>query len=205
MKVKIVREIDIPFKALESYIKRVFGLTVTLSKKFDFSTVAELLDSVQWTNVLPVFIPQGVDNRRAVDSLFISGFKKRPYEEVGVMEYEGSEASEKPRLYLIESSVKPNVDTMGQSPDNLVKTGKLWLPLKGYAVALGFYNQITHNYLDSETLTWFPDETLPGVKSACVHWDPYGDSVGFHWRNSSYASLDMGARLAISVPLILKP
>ena len=69
MKVKISREMEVPLEAANAYIEKAFGLVVNLEKMFNFSVVPELFGSIQWTKVLPVFIPQGVDNRQAVDSL----------------------------------------------------------------------------------------------------------------------------------------
>lgn len=204
MEIIVLRKVSIPLEAAESYTKKAFGLVVKLSEMFDFSKVAELLGSVQWTKVLPVFIPQGVDNRRAVDSLVTVGFKK-PYEEEDVMQYKGSEGSDKPRLYLVNWSVRPDVDTMGVSPNNLVKMGKLWLPLKGYAIAQGLNYEVMSDYLDPETWNWFPGETLPGGRSVYGRWNPDDGVVRFYWGNSGYEFDCCGARLAIPVPLVLKP
>ncbi len=207
MKVKISREVEVPLEATEAYIKKVFGIVTNLEKMFRFSAVPELLGSVLWTKVLPVFIPQGVDNRQAVDSLVTVGFKNKPYEEVDVMKYEGSESSDKPRLYLVNFSARPDDNTMGQSPKNLMKTGKLWLPLKGYAVALGLYNQMTGEYLDVEDRSWFPGETLPDGYTANGSWDSAGcgNNVQFYWNDSDYEHTSYGSRLAIPVPLNLQP
>jgi hypothetical protein len=201
MKMKIVREINIPFEAMEDYTKKAFGLTVKLTEIFNLSTITELLGVVRWTGVLPVFIPQGVDNQRAVNSLVTAGHKK-PYEGVKVMRYAGSEGYDKPRLFLIESSIRPNKNTMRRLPNNLVNTGKLWLPLKGYVIAQGVFHQITEEYLDQETYTWFPGETLDGGRAADGSWSPDFSCVGFGWRDLNCGYEDYGARMAISVPLL---
>jgi hypothetical protein len=200
MKLKISREMEVPLEATEVYIKKAFGLVVNLKKMFNFSVVAELLYSVKWTKALPVFIPQGVDNRQAVDSLFTVGFTKKPDEEDDVMKYRWSEGSDKPRLYLVNFSARPDDDTMGVSPNNLVKTGKLWLPLKGYAVAQGLYNQMTGEYLDQRTWTWFPGETLPEGHTADGRWSPNYGQVIFGWYYSPFEGRGFGPRLAIPVP-----
>jgi len=207
MKVRVVtaRNAEVHIKAMEDYTKKAFGLEVHLAKIFNLSLIPSLLTTVSWTSVLPVFIPK-VNNRQAVDSLITGGFKnfkKKAYEVEDVMKYKESEASE-PRLLLIESSPRPNTDTMGVSPRNLVKTGKLWLPLKGYAIAQGLYHQMTREYLDPETWTWFPGEISVG-QTAYGDWDPsYGD-VRFYRRDSDFEYGYYGARLAIPVPLILQP
>lgn len=199
-----MREVEVLIEASEAYTKKAFGLTVKFSEMFNLSVIPDLLLAIQWTSVLPVFIPQGVDNRQAVNSLVTAGHKK-PYESVDVMQYKGSEASDKPNLYLIEHSVRPNADTMGWSPNNLVKTGKrkLWLPQKGYAIAQGLHHLVTSKYLDSETFTWFPGETLPGGRSAGGLWRSGLGGVRFDWADSAGECVLYGARLAIPVPLKL--
>lgn len=208
MKVRVVtaRNAEVHIKAMEDYTKKAFGLEVHLAKIFNLSLIPSLLTTVSWTSVLPVFIPK-VNNRQAVDSLITGGFKnfkKKAYEVEDVMKYKESEASE-PRLLLIESSPRPNTDTMGVSPRNLVKTGKLWLPLKGYAIAQGLYHQMTREYLDPETWTWFPSETLSDGQTALGRWLPDYGNVGFGRRGSDGEYGYYGARLAIPVPLILQP
>ena len=195
---KTVRGIEVSLEAMEKYAKKAFGLTVKLTEEFDFSAVFELLGSVQWTSVLPVFIPKGVDNRQAVDSLVIAGHKK-PHGEV--MKYKKSEAFDKHQLYFIENSSRPNVDTMGEWPGELVRLGKLWLPLKGYAVAQGLYNQITGEYLDPGTLTWFPGETLQDGEAAQGHFNSTFGFVSFPRSYSICGNGNGEARLAIPVPL----
>ena len=209
MKVRVVtaRNAEVHIKAMEDYTKKAFGLEVHLAKIFNLSLIPSLLTTVSWTSVLPVFIPK-VNNRQAVDSLITGGFKnfkKKAYEVEDVMKYKGSEASDQLRLLLIESSPRPNTDTMGVSPRNLVKTGKLWLPLKGYAIAQGLYHQMTKEYLDPETWTWFPSETLSDGRTAFGYWRPGYGNVGFGRRGSGYEDGYYGARLAIPVPLILQP
>ena len=208
MKVRVVtaRNAEVHIKAMEDYTKKAFGLEVHLAKIFNLSLIPSLLTTVSWTSVLPVFIPK-VNNRQAVDSLITGGFKnfkKKAYEVEDVMKYKESEASE-PRLLLIEASPRPNVDTMGVSPMKLVKTGKLWLPLKGYAIAQGLYHQMTREYLDPETWTWFPSETLSDGQTALGRWLPDYGNVGFGRRGSDGEYGYYGARLAIPVPLILQP
>lgn len=200
MNFTVSRQVAVEIEAMETYARLVFGLEVKVAEMFNLSVLPELLANVQGQSVLPVFLPAKLDNRQAVDSLTKAGFKK-PYKEVDVMQYLGSAGFEKPRLLLIENSARPSPDTMGMSPDSPVKTGKLWLPLKGYAIAQGLYHQLTDGYLDPETWTWFPGERLPDGGTARGSWLPDDGDVGFCWSNfSDYERGDAGSRLAIEVP-----
>ncbi len=199
MEVIVSRKAIVEIEAMETYAKKAFGLEVKLAEMFNLSAIPELLVQVDWTSVLPVFFPAKFDNRQAVNSLVTAG-RKKPYEEVDVMQYTGSAGSEKARLLLVENSPRPSPDTMGQSPDSLVKSGGLWLPIPGYAIAQGLRYQLTHDYLDPETWTWFPNERLPDGGSACGDWRPGSGDVWFSWGGSAGEYDDAGARLAIKVP-----
>lgn len=116
-------------------------------------------EEIPWKEIIAILLPPGIDNRQAVDSL--QKYDLAKWEETDVNRYSGHEASDKPRLFLMERNQRPTKSTMGKSPDALVKTGRLWLPLKAYALAFGQYYESTKQYLDSETWTWFPTERLP--------------------------------------------
>ena len=195
MKLEIKREVEIRLEIAETYTKKVFDLEVKLAEKFNFSAVPEVLSRVGWVNVLPIYIPQGVDNRQALTSLTKAGFQNASYEEVDVMKYTGSEASDKPRLLLIEHSARPNKSTMGQSANELVKTGKLWLPLKGYAIGMG---SLGEGSLDTETWTWFPGETLPDGGTANGLWYPSYRRARFYWNNPDNRNDNIGGREEVS-------
>ncbi len=199
MEVIISRKAVVEIEAMEAYARLALGLEVVLAEMFNLSVVPELLVQVDWVSVLPVFIPAKLNNRQAVDSLVTAGHQK-PYEGVDVMRYTGSAGSEKARLLLVENSPRPSPDTMGQSSDSLVKSGGLWLPIPGYAIAQGLRHQLTDDYLDPETCTWFPNERLPGGRAARGRWRPDCGNVRFYWGYSDCEDPSAGARLAIKVP-----
>lgn len=199
MKIIASRSVDIPLEVAEAYHLKAFGQQVKLEEMFDLSVLPELLSRVDWAEAIPVFIPT-VNNREAVDSQARDGVENKPYEEVDVMKYTGSEASATPRLLLINRSPVPDEDTMGVSPNDLVKRGCLWLPLKGYAVAVGVNHEVMDEYLDSKTVTWFPGETLSSDVSAYGLWNTDHRQVRFGWHVSEAEYSNFGARLAIEVP-----
>lgn len=171
----------------------LFGYNVNIAKMF------ALPETVPWKETLAVLIPPGMDNRKVVNSLEKYKLVKR--EKVDVNYYSGSEASDKPKLFLVERSLHLTRNTMGKSPNALVKTSRIWLPLRGYALAFGQFFSATGGYLDVETWPWFPSERLPGDEVACAGWNPDYCCVGFSWNNAALTSNFMGAREAIEVPL----
>lgn len=202
MQVQVIRSVEVLVEAAEEYASKVFGFKDRLADIFQLEVVPELLLGTAWVKVLAVFIPAGIDNRLAVDALIKAGFKKSAYEEVDVMKYDGSAASNKPQLLLIDFSIRPDLDTMGLSPNSLVKTKKPWLNLKGYVVATGIHRQVTGKALDPETTTWFPEDRLPdSVRVANGYWHGDVQQVRFYWNTTGCENGDSGARLAIPVPL----
>lgn len=178
----------------EAFAKKHFDVSVKLAETF------QIPEMVPWEWVLPVFIPAGVDNRKAVELLKKLGLN--PSEETDVMQYSGSAASEKHQLFLIANSERPDKDTMGLSPNTLRKTKKLFLVLKGYGLAMGLHNEDTKGHLDSEeTFTWFPEERLSDVEVARGYWYPRLRKVKFDRDDPGYVGDNGGARMAISVPL----
>ncbi|MFA6227360.1 MAG: hypothetical protein WC631_02710 [Candidatus Paceibacterota bacterium] len=178
----------------EHQADKLFGYKANIAEMFALPEV------LPWKEVIAILQPSGVDNRQAVNSLQKYGLSKA-YEEVDVNKYKYHEASDKPRLFLIERNPRPTKNTMGKSPNTLVKTGRLWLPLKVYALAFGQYYEATNQYLDPETWTWFPTERLSDGEVAYGYWNPSDRNVRFHWINAGGEIDGMGAREAIEVPL----
>ena len=163
---------------------------------FDFPT------ALPWRNVLVIFDPC-LTNREAVDRA-LKAQNLDVYEENNVMEYSGSEKDKEPTLYLIENSLRPTADTLGdnaKTPDQLNADGRFYLPLRGYALAFGQRFLIQRDYLDPETCTWFPHNRLPDGKVARGDWDPNDREVKFFWGRPGNRRGSMGARLAIRVSL----
>jgi hypothetical protein len=185
----------------ECFAKKVLGVTVNLRKQFDFP--AEL----PWKNMLLVFDP-GLNNREAIEKS-LKGQKLKVYEESNVMEYSGSAALGQPTLQIIENSIRPTEDTLGnlaKSPDQLNIDSRPYLELRGYALAFGLRYSTSKDYLDPETWTWFPKNRLPDGRVACGSWDPdvFYREVRFDWCGSGCVGSGDGARLAMSVPLKLQ-
>ena len=178
----------------EAFTKEYFGVSVKLAEIF------QIPETVPWESVLPVFVPAGFNNRKGFELLQKLGLNS--WEETDVMRHSDSSASDKHQLFLIQNSERPDKDTMEMSPNQLRKTGNLFLNLKGYAIAMGLYHQSTKGYLDSkETFTWFPENRLSSGEVACGKWNPGDRRVGFYCSNPDYENDYGGARLAISVSL----
>ena len=166
-----------------------------------FSLTEEQLAS---TTFMPSFRPAGATNRIAVNCKLKCG-ENKPYEGVDVMQYGNSKGPKVPELYLVNRSVKPDEDTLGdnaKTPDELVKIkGKLWLNLFGWCDADTLHHAITGKHLDPETWTWFPNDRLPHGKVAYGRWDPDDAGVYLRWYYARYRHGCRGARAAIKVPL----
>ncbi|MBI1975319.1 MAG: hypothetical protein HYS57_03090 [Parcubacteria group bacterium] len=154
------------------------------------------------TSLMPAFRPAGATNRMAID------WKKKigeiePYEEMDVMRYKNSKGMREPELYLVNRSIRPDEDTLGdnaKSPDGLIQVeGKLWIGLYGWCDADTLHAAITVKHLDPETWCWFPEDRLPDGRVA------YGDSLdgqaGLYWFRAGYCLPAFGARSAKKVPL----
>jgi len=181
-------------KAAEKFAMERFGVTIDLRKRF------VIPESLPWKEVLLVFDPGSLTNRNAVDVLKNS--KLNVYEETDVINYSGSEAFTVPTLQIISLSDTPDKDTMNISPNDLRKTDKSYLRLRGYALAFALHHSMTGKYLDpKETFTWFPEDSLSDGGVADGHWDPHDCRVRFCWSYADYRGSDGGARAAILVSL----
>jgi hypothetical protein len=179
----------------EEFAEKHLGMKINLRERF--AIPAEL----PWPSAIPIFCPAGMANRLAVKILKDSS-SLSVYEEVDVMKYSGSQATQEPDLYFIQNSVRPDEDTMGMSPDQLIATDKNWLDLRGYALAFGIYRFTTGKCLDPQTFTWFPNNRLAGGEVAHGRWRPLYRQVRFNWHGPGDRDGDGGARLTISVPLL---
>ena len=178
----------------EKFAKDHLGVEVKLRKRF------AIPKTLPWKSAIPVFDPGNLTNRAMFKLLNKLGLN--PWEEMDVMQYSGSKASGAPTLHLIQNSVRPDEDTMGMSPDQLVATQKSWIELRGYGLAFGLHHVVTNEYLDPQTFTWFPGNRLRSVRVARGYWDAGARQVRFLWYYSFVLNPDGGARLAMSVPLI---
>jgi len=178
---------------MEQFAERCFGMKVALRKMFLFPS------QLPWKQVLPIFKP-GLTNREMVDKVFVSRKLITPYELVDVMKYSSSGASAS-RLYLTERSMKPTLATMGLPP----KFAKHWfagrqtapLNLCGYGIGTSLCYEIEKQFLDPETWTWFPENTLSGGDVAYGGCLPGLALVGFLCFDSSYEDDDFGFREVI--------
>ena len=187
-------DLDYWLDKTQEFTKKHLGVEINLRQSFDIPV------ELPWKSVIPVFDPGNLDNRGMVNKA-IKGLGFQVYEENNVMKYSGSEAVKQPTLHFIENSIRPNADTMGKSPDDLRQTGKLYLRLRGYGLAFATYNFAKGEYLDPQTWTWFPEDSLSDCGVACGGWDPVGRKVRFLWGYSVRRNSDMGARLAMPVSL----
>ncbi len=179
----------------EEFAKKYFGVTISLREHFVIP--AEL----PWKSVIPVFDPGGLDNRGAVQKA-LKDFGLAVWEEVDVMKYSGSQANKEPTLHFIQNSIRPDDDTMGSSPNQLVAMNKNWLGLRGYALAFAVHHFATSEHLDLQTWTWFPANRLADGRVANGRWFPDFREVRFSWDSSDYRREEIGSRLAIPVPLL---
>ena len=179
----------------QEFAKTHLGVEINLRERF--AIPAEL----PWKNVIPVFDPGTLTNRGVVEQA-LKALGLTVYEETDVMKYAGSEALNAPTLHFIEDSVRPNADTMNVSPNQLRKTGKSYLSLRGYGLAFAVYHFATGKHLDPETFTWFPEDRLSDDMVASGDWRPDDRKVGFYWDYSGYRRSFGGARVAISVSLV---
>lgn len=178
----------------EEFGKKHLGVEINLRERF------VIPDELPWQSVIPIFDPGALTTRGAVNKA-LKGLNLSVYEEVNVMKYAGSEASKEPTLHFIENSVRPDKDSMNLSPDELRATGKRYLRLRGYALAMAVYHFATGEYLDPETFTWFPEDRLPVGSVAYGHWRRSFSRVGFVWDNPDYRRSNGGARVAMPVSL----
>ncbi|MDP2593531.1 MAG: hypothetical protein Q8P52_02695 [bacterium] len=189
-------------KAREEMHRFLIGETLVLTDIFALTD-----DELASTTLMPAFRPAGATNQTAVDwmrrmgtTVFVEDENKG-----GVMRHKNSKGPSKPELYLINRSIRPDEDTLGdnaKSPDELVKIqNKLWLDLFGWCDADTLHHAVMAEHLDPETWTWFPNERLPGGSVASGRWRPGYRRVRLGWRYSGYRYPRCGARSARKVPL----
>lgn len=157
-------DLDKWLTAAEKLAKEYFGGTVDLRKMF------VIPETLPWRSAIPIFGPGNLTNRDTLE--FLKKLGLNSWEETDVMRYSGSEASGAPTLHLIQNSIRPDEDTMGQSPDQLVATNNNWLDLRGYGLGFGLHHKVTKKYLDPKTFTWFPNNRLPDGRVADGDWNP---------------------------------
>ncbi|TSC67416.1 MAG: hypothetical protein CEO19_225 [Parcubacteria group bacterium Gr01-1014_73] len=181
------------FDHMEQFAERRFGMKISLREMFP------LPSRLPWKQVLPIFNP-GLTNREMVNKAFVSRKLVTPYESVDVMEYSGSGASV-PCLYLTERSAKPTPATMGLPP----KFAKHWfagrqtapLNLCGYGIGTSLLNEVEKQFLDPETWTWFPENTLSDGHVAYGNYNPGYGKVKFNYNDSDCGLGGFGFREAI--------
>lgn len=175
----------------EKFAKRHLGLDIILRNHFDIPA------EFPWREVIPVFDSGDITNRHVIKILQRCGHAV--LQERDVMMFDGSEVGTEPTLCFINNSSDPDEDTMRRSPNQLLKTGKEWLGLRGYGLAFALYHFATGTHLDPETLTWFPKDRLPGNGVACCGWR--GRKVKFQWFYSGRRGQKRGARMVVPAPL----
>ncbi len=156
------------------------------------------------TDIMPFFRPAGATNRMALDWKVKLGMNPS-YEEVDVMKYRNAGGLNAPQLGFMKRSIRPDEETLGKhamSPDGLIETRKTWVNLFGYSDADSLHFLITGEHLDSgETLTWFPDDRLPGGREvAHGDWGVHDAQANFDWNYHGYCHPFIGARLAELFP-----
>lgn len=188
-------DLDVWLAIAEKFAKTYLGVEVKLWETF------VIPETLPWQSAIPIFDPGGMTNSDVIQKV-LRGSGLATWEEVPVDQYSGSGANGGPTLRFIQSSVRPDADTMGKSPDWLVATQKNWLDPRGYALAFALHHQVTGEWLDPQTFTWFPNNRLSDGWVARGHWDPVRRLwVRFRWGNSDVEHPSGGARLAIQVPL----
>lgn len=155
-----------------------------------------------WPSAIPVFDLGTLTNRDVLRSLEKLGLNL--WEERDVMAYSGSKANGVPSLHLIANSIKPDADTLtnpGQSPDDLLRTGKPYLGLRGYGLASGLFFSVKKEHLDVNTWTWFPKDRSGDGNVARGDWHPDNGPLRFRCGRPGYRDSNSGARAVVSCPL----
>ena len=178
----------------EKFAKEILGVEVNLRQRFVLPV------TIPWQKVIPIFDP-GLTNREMVDK-GLKGQGIDTYEEVDVMGYYGAQSKGRPTLCLINDSDRPDQDTMGLSPDQLLATGKSYLGLRGYGLVQALRKFSERDFIDLETLTWFPEDRLPGGYVARGFWYPDRRQVEFYWSFPGYRHSHCGGRVVIHCPLV---
>ncbi len=176
---------------MEKFAKDYFKAKVTLRDVFPLPA------RLPWKQALPIFNP-GLTNREMVDKALKSR-KLSVYEYTDVMKF-GSGANMS-CLCIIERSAKPTLATMGLPP----KFAKHWfagrqtvsLNLCNYGIGMSLRHEIEKEFLDSQTVTWFPESTLSVGFVAYGGYGPGFGGVEFGCRGSGCERGDFGFREAI--------
>lgn len=184
------------FLMAQEQAENLFDYRIDIFDKFAISIPM----SFPWQEFIAILVPPGVDNRLAMEALkkyrlFFQG-------DLTVNSYRGYEASEKPRLFITKFQARPTKDTLGRSPDELVLTDRVWLPLKAYLLAFGQFHEGSSGFLDERTHTMFPNEReniLGGV--AHIGWSLDHQVISSSFCHRERVSEDFGAREAVEIPL----
>ncbi|OHA18981.1 MAG: hypothetical protein A3C08_00705 [Candidatus Taylorbacteria bacterium RIFCSPHIGHO2_02_FULL_47_18] len=185
-------------KAREELHKFLTGEQVILRDIFALTD-----EELASTTLMPAFRPAGATNRNAIYWKIKIG-ENKPYEEIDVMKYTNSQGPKQPELYIINRSVTPDDDTVGdkaKSPNQLIAHNKLWLGLFCWCDADTLHHVITGETLDQKTWTWFPNDRLRYAKVALGYWNPLNRRVYLYWRYAVYCNPNNGARSAKKVPI----
>ena len=194
------RTVIVPLDVTKTYMEEVFGLKPDLDQMFKLSVIPRLLLGVDWTSVFAVYIPAMLDNRQLVAS-FVRAKLNVAQEEIDVMICEQSQAYDRPRLLIIEVNERPSKETMNLAASDLLKTGKIFLPLKGYPIASELFYWRMGQPFDFATVTIFPEDALGTGYVAEAGWTVLDKAAKFSKRPLTLPSENAGARLAIEVPL----
>lgn len=183
---------------MEKFAKQHFGVDVNLCQRAPMF--------LPWQQVLPIFDP-GLTDREMIDKA-LKARGVQVYEEKDVMQFTGAQSSG-PRLGFIERSLGPTEATMGLSPKFLKNwyAGRQTRPLdrRAYGIAASLFHKVEKKFLDPQTFTWFPENTLPlpGGEVARGSW--CGVGVGFYCNDPDCEGDCGGSREVIWVPLKSQP
>lgn len=185
------------FDHMQQFAEKFFGATFALRDKLPLPA------RLPWKNVLPIFDP-GLTNREMVDKA-LKARKLLVYEGTDVMRFTGSGAFDAPCLYFIERSITPTPATMGLPP----KFARHWfsgrqtvpLHLRAYGIGTSLLHEVEEQFLDPETWTWFPENTLPGGRVAFGGSGPASGKVEFLCLGAGNELVNAGFREAIVLSL----
>jgi len=180
---------------VEDFAEKYFGKRIELMESFDLPT------HLPWKRVLPIYDP-GLTDREMIDKA-LKARDVAVYEETDVMKFTGARSSG-PRLGFIERTLRPTEATIGLPPKFLKNwyAGRQTKPLdrRAYGIATSLLHGVEKQFLDPETFTWFPENTLPpDGRVAYGYWSD--DEVRFYWGDPGDEDDYGGSREAIWVPL----
>lgn len=194
--------------AREVLHKHLTGETVNLCQMFIIPEA-----TLTRTDIMPVFRLAGATNRMALDwkvKLGMNPSYEEDKQQGGVDRYRNANGPTQPQLGFVARSVRPDENTLGKhakSPDGLlgveIAKDQAWLNLFGWSTADDLHFLITASHLDSvETLTWFPDDRLPGdQRVARGSWSAVSARARFYWFSRGFCPPYVGGRLATFFPL----